>query len=155
MDMRPYELIQEFDNFFRLLSNSLLFLNEMTQCHLILLLSTVFASAALVSSLAGSSLKRTKQASSSVFVCCFAALEEHWVPGHVRQHMIIDFCDCAGTSERRGWRPWLVCSFAVSVCIFFRWQSFPTLIKGGTLAIFFCCLQVVCVVALASWGAIV
>ena len=62
----------------------------MTQCHLILLLSTVFASAALVSSLAGSSSERTELASSLVVVCCFAAVQEHWVPGHVRQHMIID-----------------------------------------------------------------
>ena len=84
----------------------------MTQCHLILLLSTVFASAALVSSLAGSSLEGTELSSSSVFGCCFAAVLRQWVPGHVRQHMIMDFCDFAGTLERRGRRPWLLCSGA-------------------------------------------
>ena len=139
---------------FCLLSNFFLFLNEMTQCHLILLLSTVFASAALVSSLAGSSSERTELASSLVVVCCFAAVQEHWVPGHVRQHMIIDFCDCAGTSERRGRRPWLMCLFAAFVrfSVMLAKVSYP--IKGGNLAIFFCCLQVVCVVSLAPWGAI-
>ena len=126
----------------------------MTQCHLILLLSTVFASAALVSSLAGSSLEGTELSSSSVFGGCFAAVLLQWVPGHVRQHMIMVFCVFAGTPERRGRSPLLLCSFAVFVRRNLSWQRFPTPIKGGNLAIFSCCLQVVCVVALAPWGAL-
>ena len=126
----------------------------MTQCHLILLLSTVFASAALVSSLAGSSLEGTELSSSSVFGGCFAAVLRRWVPGHVRQHMIMVFYDSAGTPERRGQRPWSIGSVAGVRTRFLAGQRFPTLIKGGTLAIFFCCLQVVCVVSLAPWGAI-
>jgi hypothetical protein len=87
----------------------------MTQCHLILLLSTVFASAALVSSLAGSLLEGTELSSSLVFGCCFAVQLENWVPGHVRQHMIMVICVFAGTPERRECIPWLLCSFAVFV----------------------------------------
>ena len=126
----------------------------MTQCHLILLLSTVFASAALVSSLAGSSSERTELASSLVVVCCFAAVQEHWVPGHVRQHMIMVFCVFAGTPERRGRSPWLICYVAGASFMFLRWSKVSYPIKGGNLAIFFCCVQVVCVVALAPWGAV-
>ena len=95
----------------------------------------------------------TELASSSVFGCCFAAVLQQWVPGHVRQHMIMVFCDFAGTPERRGRRPWLICSSRAFVrCFELAKVSYP--IKGGNLAIFFCCLQVVCVVALAPWGAI-
>ena len=122
--------------------------------HLILLLSTVFASAALVSSLAGSSLEGTELSSSSVFGGCFAAVLLQWVPGHVRQHMIMVFCVFAGTPERRGRRPWLLCSGAGARTLFFVWSKVSYPIKGGNLAIFFCCLQVVCVVALAPWGAL-
>ena len=126
----------------------------MTQCHLILLLSTVFASAALVSSLAGSSLEGTELSSSSVIGGCFAAVLRQWVPGHVRQHMIMVFCVFAGTPERRGRRPWSLSYVAGVRTQFLARARFLTPIKGGTPAIFFCCLQVVCVVALAPWGAL-
>jgi hypothetical protein len=126
----------------------------MTQCHLILLLSTVFASAALVSSLAGSSLEGTELSSSSVFGGCFAAVLLQWVPGHVRQHMIMVFCVFAGTPERRGRSPWLIDYVAGARMANLRWSKVSYPIKGGNLAIFFCCLQVVCVVSLAPWGAI-
>ena len=122
---------------FRLLSNFILCLNEMTQCHLILLLSTVFASAALVSLLAGSSLEGTELSSSLVFGGCFAAVLRRWVPGHVRQHMIMVFYDSAGTPERRGQRPWFICSVAGARTRFLAWQSFPTLIKGREPCHFF------------------
>ena len=92
--------------------------------------------------------------SSSVFGGCSAAVSLQWVPGHVRQHMIMVFCVFAGTPERRGRRPWLMCLFAAFVrfSVMLAKVSYP--IKGGNLAIFSCCLQVVCVVSLAPWGAI-
>ena len=91
------------------MSDLILTLNEMTQDHLILLMSSIFALAALVSLFAGSSSKRTEQALSTAIDCCFATQLEQWVPGYMQQHMIIVFCDFAGTPERRGRCPWLLC----------------------------------------------
>ena len=86
-----------------------------------------------------------------LLLCCGVAAMGAWSCATAHDHGLLRL-------RRHPGAPWaapmayMFVAGARSFLLMLAKVSYP--IKGGNLAIFFCCLQVVCVVSLAPWGAI-